>query len=69
MSRKSIVVVESDLSGEPIQDKGEWVVVSIRFESDPEKDVYELDAKAGEVQNLMDVARTRKRKGPLPTKK
>lgn len=68
MSRKNVVVVESDLSGEPIQDKAEWVVVSIRFESDPDKDVYELDAKAREVQNLVDVARTRKRKGPRPTK-
>ena len=68
MARKNIVVVESDLSGEPIEDEDEWVVVSIRFENDPEKDVYELDAKAREVQNLMNVARTRKRKGPLPKK-
>jgi hypothetical protein len=66
MARKNVVVVQSDLSGESIDDQGEWVVVTIRFERDQEKDVYELDAKAGEVQNLIDVARTRKRKGPAP---
>jgi hypothetical protein len=64
MTRKNVVVVESDLSGESIDDQEEWVVVTIRFERHPARDIYELDAKAGEVQNLIDVARTRKRKGP-----
>jgi hypothetical protein len=66
VARKNVVVVDSDVSGESIEDQGEWVVITIRFARDPEKEVYELDAKAGEVQNLMNVARTRKRKGPLP---
>jgi hypothetical protein len=66
MARKNVVVVDSDLSGESIDDQGDWVVVTIRFQRDPERDVYELDAKAGEVQNLIDVARPRKRKGPAP---
>jgi hypothetical protein len=66
VSRKNVVVVESDVSGESIENQDEWVVVTIRFERDPEKDIYELDAKVGEVQNLMNVARTRKRRGPAP---
>jgi hypothetical protein len=66
VARKNVVVVDSDLSGESIEDQSEWVVVTIRFERNPEKDVYELDAKETEVQNLIDVARTRKRKGPTP---
>jgi hypothetical protein len=68
VTRRNVVVVDSDVSGESIEDQNEWVVVTIRFERDAEKDVYELDAKATEVQNLINVARTRKRKGPPPRK-
>ena len=67
MARHVITRYVSDISGQDVED-GKGVSITLKFEDDPRRPWYQLDASEDEVKNLLEVAREIPRKGRVPAK-